>query len=61
MDSLVNMAASGPPPAGHESRHLWSDGGITWQSEGAISALQCGEPPLGFCIVGSARDIILLA
>ena len=43
MDSLVNMTASAPPPAGHESRHLWADGGITWQSNGAVSALDHGE------------------
>lgn len=43
MDSLANMTASDPPPAGHESRHLWTDGGITWQSNGAVSALDHGE------------------
>ena len=42
MDSLVNMSASDRPPAGHESRHLWTEGGVTWQSEGAVSALECG-------------------
>ena len=29
MDSLVNMSASDRPPAGHESRHLWTEGGVT--------------------------------
>eukprot|EP01043_Picozoa_sp_COSAG02_P019995 COSAG02_NODE_975_length_15507_cov_14.829180_7_plen_89_part_00 len=43
MDSLVNMTASDPPPTGHESRHLWTNGGITWQSKGAVSALDHGE------------------
>lgn len=42
MDSLVNMSVSDRPPEGHESRHLWADGGVTWQSNGAVSALECG-------------------
>lgn len=42
-DSVLRMAPSiSGPPADHESRHLWTDGGVTWQSEGAVSALDLG-------------------
>ena len=29
LDSVATVQASGPPPMGLESRHLWANGGVT--------------------------------
>jgi hypothetical protein len=43
-DGIVKLGGSAAAaPAGLQSRHLWgSDGGYTWQSPGAVSALSMG-------------------